>query len=271
MKGKNILMKKILAAVLAISMMFAIAACDSTPTDSTSTETKKTIAEKEEKEEKTEKATEATTKATTTAAPETTTETEEINDIEDIVDAEINLDSIPTTGSAAMDSFIKKVADGEFGFDFEMTTEEEGTEASATGSFAVKGEAMDMIIGMDMEGFSMEMHFLIKDGYTYLISDDTKSYIQMGEEIGMEMAPMTDSDFTGIVLKDTGEAEVNGEMLKYEEYDQDGETVRFYIKNGELYAFETPDGDNTVLIIFTSIEDDVDDSRFEIPAGYTES
>jgi hypothetical protein len=262
MKGKLILMKKILAAVLAISMMFAIAACDSTPAESESTERERTTTQKTEKE------TEATTKATTTAA--TTVATTEATDEPDIMDMTINMGEIPSTGSEAMDSFIAMVADGEFGFDFEMTGEESGTVMTATGSFAVKGEKIDLVMGMAAEGITMDMHFLIADGYSYMISDDSKSYIQMGEEIGLEMSPLSDSDFSNIVLIDSGEAELNGEMLTYEEYDQDGDTIRFYVKDGEIYAFEAPDGEDAALIIFTDIYGEVDDDRFVIPADYTE-
>jgi hypothetical protein len=248
-------MKKLLTAIMAAAIIATFTACDSSQASATILEDETRAAATTKATETTTEATEATTEATTTEA--TTTEA-------------TTAAAASITGSAAMDKLVAKMQDGEFGFDFEMTLIDDENGDKAIGSVAVQGEKTDMIMTLESAGTKTTMHILVSDGKTYIIDDTSKSVLTMGEEIGVDMAPFGESTFSDITLIEAGEVEIKGVTLSYEDYEQDGETVRFYVKDGEIDAYETMDGENVVLIIFTSFEDDVPDDRFVIPADYTE-
>jgi predicted small lipoprotein YifL len=247
-------MKKFLTAVLAIALSLSLAACGGTTPAGSGEAPAGNIA------------TETTTEATTTTATTTEATTTEATTTEAIT-TEAPADSL--TGSVAMDKLVAKMEDGEFGFDFVLTMKD-NADISTVGSVAVKDEKIDMIMDTEVLGEPGTMHILVADGKTHILDDAAKTVFTMEEEIGLEMEPFTDSDFADITLTETGEAEVYGETLTFEDYEQGGETVRFYVKNNEIYAYETMDGENAVLLIFTSFEDDVPDDRFVVPADYTE-
>jgi hypothetical protein len=247
-------MKKFLTAIIAAAIVLTFAACDTTQTNATLPE------------ETTTALSETTTKATvteTTKAPETTTAATTT----EAAGGEAPAGSL--TGSAAMDKLVLKMQDGTFGFDFILTMKD-NADISTEGSLAVKDEKIDLIMDAEVLGETGTMHILVADGKTYILDDVSKTVLTMNEEIGVDVAPFGESDFADITLTETGEAEVNGEMLTFEDYEQDGKTVRFYVKDNEIYAYETMDGENVVLIIFKNFYSNVEDERFVVPADYTE-
>jgi hypothetical protein len=252
-------MKKFLTLIITAAIVLTFAACDITQTNGETVPTAITTYNINYNVD-TIKAPETTTKApeTTTKAPETTTEA---------AGEEAPAGSL--TGSAAMDKIALKMQDGAYGFDFILTMKD-NADISTTGVVAVKDEKIDMIMDAEVLGEPGTMHILVADGKTYIMDDTSKTVLTMNDEIGLDMEPFTDSDFADITLKETGEAEVNGETLTFEDYEQGGKTVRFYVKDEEIYAYETMDGENVVLIIFTDFYDDVPDDRFVVPADYTE-
>lgn len=124
-----------------------------------------------------------------------------------------------------------------------------------------------------------ESKFIIKDGNSYLLVEDTKSYYTYNNN---------DTDLNKIekqleVLKDieyeTGKEKIENKTYSYEEYNiltdfvigdiQESEEVktRFYFLNNELVYIKTIAGDKQELLkVETSNQ--VDKNLFEIPSDY---
>jgi hypothetical protein len=258
-------MKKILAALIAASMIFVFGACDSTQADATATQTeKKTEAKTEAKtEEKTE---EKTTKPRATEA-EVTTEAETTTEV--LTETEIAADNgAGELGDEVMD-FINNMATGSFYFDFELYTDAESSGEEGYGSIAVDGDKIAMVVTAEESGVEMTMGVIVKDGKTYLISvDDEYVLATEGSEFDLT-EEFVDLDFDGVVFEGRGEGEVNGVTLPYEEYSEDGsDTVRFYLSDGMVYAIESYDGDITSTMIIENFTTDVDADYFEIPEDF---
>jgi hypothetical protein len=250
-------MKKILAAFLAATMIFVFGACDSAQVGATATEPEKKTEAKTE--EKTEAKTEAkTTKATTTEA-ETTTETE--------TETEIAADN-PSgeLGDEVMD-FINSMATGSFYFDFELYTDDGSEEG--TGSIALDGDKIAMVVSAEESGVMMTMGIIVKDGKTYIVAvDEEMVMVTDGEEFDLT-EEFVDLDYSGVVFEGTGEGEINGRTLPYEEYSEDGsDIVRFYLDDGTIYAIETTDDYGTTTMIIENFTTDVDADYFEIPEDF---
>jgi hypothetical protein len=248
-------MKKIIIAIFAF--VISITACDKVPEDSTALQDTVITASSL-----------TTTEAFTTSEVVTTTETaaatEEVTFIETTVAIEETPDEKFTD---AVENMVNMVSDGEFLLEFTMTAD---SNASGSGLFAMKNGKSKMLLTTEIEGQPTVINAIISDGKTYIIDDNSKSYLVLGEVIEMDFAPITDVDFKNTVKVGEGEGEVNGKILPFEEYENDGEKVKFHIDGDSIYALEVMDGDIKTFIIFDKISDDVSDDLFNLPDDYSE-
>ena len=126
---------------------------------------------------------------------------------------------------------------------------------------------------------------LVKDNNTYLILHDRQEYY-VYQQNNVEQNILTDG-IKEVVDKEytTGEEKVRGKKYKYEEYsgstmfmitntlelDESSIKTRFYFdNNGNLTYIKTIYGEDSELLK-VKLENNVDDSLFEIPANYAEN
>lgn len=126
---------------------------------------------------------------------------------------------------------------------------------------------------------------LVKDDNTYLILHDRQEYY-VYQQNNVEQNILTDG-IKEVIDKEytTGEEKVRGKKYKYEEYngstmfmitntlelDESSIKTRFYFdNNGNLTYIKTIYGEESELLK-VKLENNVDDSLFEIPANYAEN
>lgn len=126
---------------------------------------------------------------------------------------------------------------------------------------------------------------LVKDNNTYLILHDRQEYY-VYQQNNVEQNILTDG-IKEVVDKEytTGEEKVRGKKYKYEEYsgstmfmitntlelDESNIKTRFYFdNNGNLTYIKTIYGEDSELLK-VKLENNVDDSLFEIPVNYAEN
>ena len=126
---------------------------------------------------------------------------------------------------------------------------------------------------------------LVKDNNTYLILHDRQEYY-VYQQNNVEQNILTDG-IKEVIDKEytTGEEKVRGKKYKYEEYngstmfmitntlelDESSIKTRFYFDNNEnLTYIKTIYGEESELLK-VKLENNVDDSLFEIPANYAEN
>lgn len=127
----------------------------------------------------------------------------------------------------------------------------------------------------------VESKYIIKDGNTYLLMDDSKTYYTYSNN-QIDLNKITNTLNT---IKDLeyqkGKEEVNGKNYNYEEYEaltdftlEDFSNdrnirTRFYFDNNDLVCIKTISDEKEELLSF-ELSDGVDDNLFEIPSDYTE-
>lgn len=127
----------------------------------------------------------------------------------------------------------------------------------------------------------VESKYIIKDGNTYLLMDDSKTYYTYSNN-QIDLNKITNTLNT---IKDLeyqkGKEEVNGKNYNYEEYEaltdfalEDFSNdrnirTRFYFDNNDLVYIKTISDEKEELLSF-ELSDGVDDNLFEIPSDYTE-
>ena len=126
---------------------------------------------------------------------------------------------------------------------------------------------------------------LVKDNNTYLILHDREEYY-VYQQNNVEQNILTDG-IKEVIDREyiTGEEKVRGKKYKYEEYsgstmfmitntlklDESSIKTRFYFDNsGKLTYIKTIYGEDSELLK-VKLENNVDDSLFEIPANYAEN
>lgn len=126
-----------------------------------------------------------------------------------------------------------------------------------------------------------ESEYIIKDGNTYLLMDDSKTYYTYSNN-QIDLNRVTNALNT---IKDLeyqkGKEEVNGKNYNYEEYatltdfaledfsnDRNIRT-RFYFDNNNLVYIKTISDEKEELLSF-ELSDGVDNNLFEIPSDYNE-
>ena len=126
---------------------------------------------------------------------------------------------------------------------------------------------------------------IVKDDNTYLVLHDREEYY-VYEQNNVEQSILTDG-IKEVIEKQftTGDEKVKGKKYSYEEYDgstmfmvtntldinEENVKTRFYFdKDNNLVYIKTINGDNNELLK-VKLEQDVDDSVFEIPSHYAEN
>jgi hypothetical protein len=169
----------------------------------------------------------------------------------------------------AMAALISWMKDGTFSYDFTMTSKGPDGEMSASGSMAMDGDKMAMTQEFEMDGAVMTSRIVQKDDKTYIIDDANKMILVMAGANDEAMDGVV-TDYTAMTKTGEGEGTVDGKTLPYEEYTQEGATVRYYMEDGEVYAIETESDGTTTVMVISNASSSVPSGAFDLPTGYAE-
>ena len=128
-----------------------------------------------------------------------------------------------------------------------------------------------------------ESKFVIKDGDSYLLVDDTKTYYTYKNNmVNLNKVQEAFDELINTGSFETGREEINGENYNYEQYvgktnlalqsfDDDTNNVktRLYFKGDDLVYIKTISGE-TEELLKVNISYEVDQNLFEIPSDYRE-
>lgn len=156
----------------------------------------------------------------------------------------------------------------------------QGMHLKAKGKMNMTGKEEDVAMDMYLKGtdvyLDMEMSMghvglLTKDTQAYFILHDQKMYFTTANTDEQDLSPdalFGDLDKVNEQTFTTGSAEVNGVTYDYEETKEDDVAIRYYYdQQGNLKVIQTG-GQTLEVLAFDSV---VDDSKFTLPEGYTES
>ncbi len=244
-------LKKIVAGLLSLSMVFVMASCDN--------------------EEEASKSGNSNEAETTTVAEETTepAETEETEEIEEEVEEEVEEEIEETTPSIDTskliydftgldsESVVKDLTSGKYMIG--LTMEEMGMSMEQT-VYYDNGKAR-----IDYSMMGMEYYALILEDKSYMVIDGY--HCEMGQE---ELGLTEESDmFAGLGYYESGEIEYNGSTCKYDEYYQEPSDalLKFILDDSnELLAIET----SGMFMTVTEYANDFDASLLELSADSEE-
>lgn len=139
----------------------------------------------------------------------------------------------------------------------------EGQSYETDVTFATNGEdtSIQNVMG-DITGY-----ILVKDGITYQIDNDAKTYTPIYDADGTENV----LDTSDLESSGTSSAEVFGKTLPYKEYTDGDETTRFYFDGEKLYAVAVNSSESESLLQVIELTNQVPANMLELPSGYVEA
>ncbi len=183
--------------------------------------------------------------------------------------SEAPADEDPPQG-AAMEGLLDWMMGGTFSYDYTQTSEYEGQVTESSGSVAMDGGNMSIASETMVSGVSVKSRILIMDGFLYIIDDASRSILKMQQDAGLDMTAGMPTDYSEMAALGSGEGEVNGRVLPYEEYEVEGVSAKYYMDGGAVYAIETEYEGAYTLMIITNAKNTVPAGAFNMPEGYTE-
>ena len=287
--------KKLLAMLLACTMLFAATACG----DDSSAKTADTSVKASDsaKPEESKAAADSAAEASQAAAESDSKADEESSKADEASKAEENSKAEEPDSKAADDTsksdsksdanknagpllsaLIERMKDWKGQIHMNMSAENEGMKI-----------VMDMIMAGKKYYFTMNMADVFKmtgisDGTTnYMLDDEAKTYAKGvdKDELGMMETPdsMVDDMMDGKLVS-SGKGKFMGKDYNYEEYKSTKEGVDappdnsfyYFDSNGDLIGVSTKDqqGKKQEVAFTIKLEEKIEESRFQMPSGYTE-
>jgi hypothetical protein len=172
-----------------------------------------------------------------------------------------------TDGGRGGDSLIEWMKAGEFYFDYVTTVDMDSITAEVAGRMAARGGDLALSFEMILMDQPVGATLLILGGEIYAI-DDTNKTVEKLPEIPPDMLNGIVTDYSGITFEASGTGEINGKILPWEEYDENGVFVRYYFEGGGVYAIETDDNGMIVTMLITNASREASPEMFTLPSGY---
>ncbi|MBQ9981673.1 MAG: hypothetical protein IJP18_03805 [Oscillospiraceae bacterium] len=239
--------KKLLAGLVSLSMVFVMASCGETEESSTANKTEETT-------------TSAETEVTTEEAAEETeeAETEEVEEEEEEVEVESNTDidkSKLVYDFAGLDSeeFVKIFTSGKYTLNLDMS------DLGANMTFYFENEKCRQSVSV----MGMEYDVLIVDDKAHMLIEGAHCEVSM-EEAGMDPTLESMDMFAELGYYESGETDYKGTTCKYDQYYESvSDTLISFIMDdsNELIAIES---DGMVMGV-SEYSADFDASLLEIP------
>lgn len=154
---------------------------------------------------------------------------------------------------------------GRFYITFTTDIDLDGISVQMDAAAASDGGATAMLTRIPApDGKIMESRVLIKDGKSYMIDDNAKSYMQM--DAATVEIPI--GGYTSMVYAGDGSGEIDGRSLPYEEYAGTDGFIRFYFDGQNLFAISTQPDSGGMIMLVTEFSDKIPADILELPADY---
>jgi len=156
-------------------------------------------------------------------------------------------------------SFMKIFESGTYHMKAKMNND--GVEVSM--EVFVKGNNLSCITSAEGE----TVRVIFKDNKTHMIMESQKMIIVMPAS---DMTEFGKIETSGLSFTAAGTANFDGRNLPYEEFKgPDGEKTQYFFDGNRLAGIRESDGSETSDIVISELNQNVPDSVFNIPAGYT--
>ena len=160
------------------------------------------------------------------------------------------------------DTFVNIFSSGSYHMKAKMITD--GVEA--TMESYVKRDIMAVI----METHGVTMRTVMRDNKVHIIDNAEKTVMTMPASMGAPgSTPAVDTNKMNYL--GSGTANFHGKNLPYDEYSVDnGGKTQLFVDGNKLAGIRNISGGNVADIVILVLDQNVPDSVFEIPAGYTQ-
>jgi predicted small lipoprotein YifL len=226
-------MKKFLPIILAIFITISITACGNKTTD---------VTKDEEREENT---------ITNEETNNNKTNNDDVNSTEDKVSSKGNLAS----------TYLNIIKSEKYFIKYRMNMEGVNNEIS----MAVDGKN----IAMSSKNGEEITNVVIKDGSTYMINDTEKTVFVVPNDENETTIQEPITAYDELPINGEGTGEFLGRNLKYEEYEINGEYIRYYFDNDKIVGIESADDSGKYYIEILELTQDIPTEMFNIPTDYT--
>jgi len=132
----------------------------------------------------------------------------------------------------------------------------------------IKGDMMASV----GETAGMSYRTIKRDDMMYIIYDEARTVMVMSLSAALVSTPEEPVQTAGMVVTGSGTALFNGKNLPYEEYSLEGESrvkSQFFLDGNNPAGIRTIANGQTIDMIILALDQNVPNSAFEIPAGYT--
>ena len=120
-----------------------------------------------------------------------------------------------------------------------------------------------------MEAQGQTIRMIMRDNKTHMINDAEKTVMVMPTQPGLGNTPEVNVNSMSYI--GNGTADFHGKNLPYDEYIQDvGGTTQFFVDGNKLAGMRNINGGVVADVVILEFDQNVPDSVFEIPAGYTQ-
>lgn len=192
------------------------------------------------------------------------------------IEVELDSEGNPDHGEESK-TYQELLKSGTFTIEVVMCTTTAGETTTVPLTIIKDGNKIAAEVVAPMEGTSMRMRYLVKDGIQYAILPAMKFYFELGpaedvdvmfsDEMLEELATAATESMTYV---SSAEVVVDGKTYTCDIYEtEDGSTAKIYYLDGILVREETitPEGD-TNIVEYKTLSSSVDSSAFDLPRDY---
>ena len=156
---------------------------------------------------------------------------------------------------------------GTFSCEFEVIPGDTDTAVPTYGSLAAHEGRLSLVLETVQQGVRVKSRIIVREGHTYVIDDANKVLVEL-EGTDTDMTEGWPASFSGGVRTGTGEGEIAGKTLAYEEYNISNAAVRYYLEAGQVYGIESSRGQYKTTALIHNPQNDVPEGVFDLPLGY---
>ncbi len=176
-------------------------------------------------------------------------------------------DAADSAGS--IESLIDWMKTGTFSYDYKMIMEYDGKTTESEGVMAMDGGDFAITMTGEVAGTAVDTGIIIKDDKMYMVDNANKMIITMST-VSPDLTGGMPTDYADMKKSGSGEGEVDGKTLPYDEYTIEGYSVKYYMDGDKVYAIESEAEGAKSLMIIENASKSIPDGIFDLPEGYQE-
>jgi hypothetical protein len=138
-------------------------------------------------------------------------------------------------------------------------------------------EGQETILEMAIDGDNMaikstasgvESDMVIKDGKTYVINHAEGTILVLPNEHSDTTIQEPIVAYDNLPISSEGTGNFLGRTLKYEEYDYNGEKIKYYFENEKIVGIESSDDSGKYYIEVLELTKNIPKGMFDLPSDY---